>query len=111
VNTKNYSNKTVDISEAGKIQGFGESNKGIFSWAASWWSSGKSDKQDNRNHTDATDGTGIDSEKGSASVKIADCARGAQRVEMFEKSYFWDALEEYLLTPDGSELVSEAKAR
>ncbi|XP_071674959.1 uncharacterized protein [Lolium perenne] len=112
VNTKNYSNKTVDISEAGKIQGFGESNKGIFSWAASWWSSGKSDKQDNRNHTDATDGTRIDSEKGSASVKIADCARGAQvGVEMFEKSYFWDALEEYLLTPHGLELVSEAKAR
>ncbi|KAK1646985.1 hypothetical protein QYE76_064790 [Lolium multiflorum] len=112
VNTKNYSNKTVDISEAGKVQGFGESSKGIFSWAASWWSSGKSDENDNRNHTDATDGTRIDSEKGSASVKIADCARGAQiGVEMFEKSYFWDILEEYLLTPHGSELVSEAKAR
>ncbi|KAM0904875.1 hypothetical protein ACQ4PT_017738 [Festuca glaucescens] len=111
-NTKNYCHKTVDISKPGKIQGFGESNKGIFSWAARWWSSGKSDKQDNRNHADVIDGTRIDSDKGSASVKIADCARGPQvGVEMFEKSYFWDSLEEYLLTPHGSELVSEAKAR
>uniref|UniRef100_A0ACD5W6E0 Uncharacterized protein n=1 Tax=Avena sativa TaxID=4498 RepID=A0ACD5W6E0_AVESA len=111
-NTTNCCNKTVDISKSGKIQGLGESNKGIFSWAARWWSSGKSDKQDNRNHTGVIDGTRIDSDKGSASVKIADCARGQQvGVEMFEKSYFWDALEEYLLTPHGSELVSEAKAR
>jgi hypothetical protein len=95
-----------------KIQGFKESNKGIFSWAARWWSSGKSDKQDSRNPTDVIGGTKIDSDKGSATVKIADCARGPQvGVEMFEKSYFWDALEEYLLTPHGSELVSEAKAR
>lgn len=30
---------------------------------------------------------------------------------MFEKSYFWDALQKYLLTHHGSKLVSEAKAR
>lgn len=111
-NTANCYNKTVDICEAGKIQGFGESNKGIFSWVAGRWSSGKSDKQDNINHADVIDGTRIYSDKGSASVKTADCARGPQvGVEMFEKTHFWDALEEYLLTPHGSELVSEAKAR
>ncbi|CAM0874594.1 unnamed protein product [Alopecurus aequalis] len=111
-NTMNRCNETFDISKAEKIHGFGESNKGIFSWAARWWSSGKSDKQDNRNHTDVIDGARIDSDKGSAFVKAAHGASVHQvGVEMFEKSYFWDGLEEYFLTPHGSELVSEAKAR
>uniref|UniRef100_A0A3B6JEV8 HTH OST-type domain-containing protein n=2 Tax=Triticum aestivum TaxID=4565 RepID=A0A3B6JEV8_WHEAT len=97
-NTKNHSGETVEISKA-------EKSKGIFSWAARWWSSGKSDKQDNQNH----DGTRKDLDKGCSFVNSAS---GQQvGVEMFEKSYFWDALQQYLLTHHGSKLVSEAKAR
>ncbi|KAF7048281.1 hypothetical protein CFC21_057075 [Triticum aestivum] len=104
-NTKNHNGETVEISKAEKIRGSGESNKGIFSWAARWWSSGKSDTQDNQNH----DGTRKDLDKGCSFVNSAS---GQQvGVEMFEKSYFWDALQQYLLTHHGSKLVSEAKAR
>ncbi|KAI4997393.1 hypothetical protein ZWY2020_052735 [Hordeum vulgare] len=104
-NTTNHCSKTIEISKAEKIRGSGESNKGMFSWAARWWSSGKSDKQDNQNHV----GTRKDLDKGCAFVNSAS---GQQvGVEMFGKSYFWDALQQYLLTHHGSKLVSEAKAR
>uniref|UniRef100_A0A8R7Q2B2 HTH OST-type domain-containing protein n=2 Tax=Triticum urartu TaxID=4572 RepID=A0A8R7Q2B2_TRIUA len=104
-NTKNHSGETVKISKPEKIRGSGESNKGIFSWAARWWSAGKSDKKDNQNR----DGTRKDLDKGCSFVNSAS---GQQvGVEMFEKSYFWDALQQYLLTHHGAKLVSEAKAR
>lgn len=111
-NTENHSNKATDMSKAEQIDDFGENSKGVFRWAARWWSSGKSDTEDNRNSTAIVDGTRKESDKESAFVKTAASASG-QRVgiELFQQCYFWDALEQYLLTPHGSNLVSKAKTR
>lgn len=109
---ENFANSKNQSSKAENVRGLGETNYGIFSWAARWWSSGKSATQENTDYTDVTDETKEDLDKGSAFVKRPDSASGQQvGAELFEKSYFWDALEQYLLTPHGSKLVSEAKTR
>uniref|UniRef100_J3LCN5 HTH OST-type domain-containing protein n=1 Tax=Oryza brachyantha TaxID=4533 RepID=J3LCN5_ORYBR len=42
-NTTIHSNRSVDMSNAEHKVEFGEKSKGIFSWAAKWWASGKPD--------------------------------------------------------------------
>ncbi|KAB8114353.1 hypothetical protein EE612_053718 [Oryza sativa] len=111
-NTIIHSSRSVDTSNAEHKVGFIEKSKGIFSWAAKWWASGKPDTDDNLSSVHINDGTREESEKESAFVKTAATASEQQvGVELFMKPYFWDALQQYLSTPHGSDLVSKAKTR
>uniref|UniRef100_A0A0D9XPF9 HTH OST-type domain-containing protein n=1 Tax=Leersia perrieri TaxID=77586 RepID=A0A0D9XPF9_9ORYZ len=110
-NTIIHSNKSVDMRNAEHKVGFGEKRKGIFSWVTKLWASGKPDTDDSLNSIHINDGSSEESEKESAFVEIDATASGQVGIELFKKSYFWDALQQYLSTPHGSDLVSKAKTR
>ncbi|KAG8088934.1 hypothetical protein GUJ93_ZPchr0011g27634 [Zizania palustris] len=110
--------RSVNMSKAEHKDGFAEKSKGIFSWAATWWTSGKLGTDDNISSVNIIDGTRKESEKKSAFVETSATASGQQvgsgqgiRIKMLKEPVFWDALHQYLSTPDGSDLVSKAITR
>ncbi|KAL6642309.1 hypothetical protein ACP70R_020490 [Stipagrostis hirtigluma subsp. patula] len=87
-------------------------NKGIFSWASRWWAFGKSDVDNSTTSSNVIDEARTDSAEETESTISSTCGDEQQVVnEIFTKSHLWDVLEQQLLKPRGSELVSKAKTR
>ncbi|KAL6906124.1 hypothetical protein ACP4OV_003725 [Aristida adscensionis] len=93
-------------------------NKGLLSWAAKWWSFGKSDSDNGTTNNNVTDEARTEAVEGSKSLeesKSSISSNSGSRLQavndIFTKPHLWDVLEKQLSKPQGSELVSKAKTR
>lgn len=86
-------------------------NKGIFSWASRWWAFGKSGADDSRTDRNVADEP-TDSIEEFESKNASTCGREQQVAnDIFGKAHLWDALQQQLSKPLGSEVVLKAKTR